>query len=425
MVRWFAFSAFLVSASVAAADIAWKPAAQVADGRGVRGPWQQNESNYDYVDDPSVAIDEQGSVALVWVDQRGKDVFFQLYSPQNTPSGERINVSRSPASFSWLPRVAFAPGNPRQIYVLWQEIIFSGGSHGGDILFARSEDGGATFSEPMNLSRSVAGDGKGRINRDVWHNGSLDLVAGGDGAVYAAWTEYEGTLWVARSRDAGQSFAPLVRIQEKQPARAPSLALAADGTVYLAWTVGEDDAADIRLARSTDRGASFAPHEIVEKTRGYSDAPKIAVDHAGILHLAYAESTAGPFERYTVRYTRSRDSGRSFEPSRQISNVNAAFPSLALDARGGVYLVCELFHEDRHRPRGLGHAVSRDSGRSFSAPALVPGSADPPRHWNGSHQGLLMRKLAVNARGDVAVVNSSLRDSHASRVWLMRGASAN
>src|SRR5688572_28136286 len=158
IMRWFAFSAFLVCASVAASDIAWKPVTQVADGRGVRGPWQQNESNYDYVDDPSVAIDEQGSVALVWVDQRGKDVFFQLYSPQNTPSGERINVSRSPATFSWLPRVVFAPGNPRQIYVLWQEIIFSGGSHGGDILLARSEDGGATFSEPSNLSRSVAGD---------------------------------------------------------------------------------------------------------------------------------------------------------------------------------------------------------------------------------------------------------------------------
>ncbi len=60
MMRWFAFSAFLVSASVAAFDIAWRPAVEVIDGRGVRGPWQQNESNYDYVDDPSVAIDDAG-----------------------------------------------------------------------------------------------------------------------------------------------------------------------------------------------------------------------------------------------------------------------------------------------------------------------------------------------------------------------------
>jgi hypothetical protein len=425
MMRWFAFSAFLLSASVAASDIAWKPATQVTDGRGVRGPWQQNESNYDYVDDPSVAIDDAGSMAVVWVDQRGKDVFFQLYSPESKPSGEHINVSRSPATFSWLPRVAFAPGDSTQIYVLWQEIIFSGGSHGGEILFARSEDAGATFSQPVNLSRSVAGDGKGRINRDVWHNGSLDIAAGPDGALYAAWTEYEGALWVVRSRDAGRSFAPPVRIQERRPARAPSLALAPDGAAYLAWSVGEDNEADIRLAKTTDGGKSFAPARIVERSKGYSDAPKIAVDRSGIVHLAYAESTGGPFDRYTVRYTRSSDGGASVEPSRQISNVNAAFPSLALDAKGGVYLVCELFHEDRSRPRGLGYAVSRDSGRTFSRPALVPGSADPPGHWNGSHQGLLMRKLAINARGNVAVVNSSLRDSHASRVWLMRGDPAN
>jgi hypothetical protein len=423
--RWFAFCAFFVALPLGAAGISWSPVIDVDEGRGVRGPWQQNDSRYDYVDDPSVAIDDDGSVAVVWVDQGRKDVLFERYSPQGEPLGERINVSRSPDTFSWLPRLAVAPGNPKQISVLWQEIIFSGGSHGGDIVFARSQDGGATFSQPVNLSRSIAGDGKGRINRDVWHNGSLDLVAGADGALYAAWTEYEGKLWVARSRDAGQSFAPLVSIADARPARAPSLAVAADGAVYLAWTVGEDDAADIRLAKSADRGASFAPARIVEETRGYSDAPKIALDRAGILHLAYAESTAGPFERYTVRYTRSSDGGGSFEPSRQISNVNGAFPSLAVDARGGVYLLCELFHEHRHRARGLGHAVSRDSGRSFSAPALVPGSADPPGHWNGSHQGLLMRKLAVNASGAVAVVNSSLRDSRESRVWLMRGQRTN
>ena len=61
-----------------------------------------------------------------------------------------------------------------------QEIIFSGGSH-GDMLFARSDDNDATFSEPLNLSRSMGGDGKGRINVKVWHNGSPDLVSGPDG----------------------------------------------------------------------------------------------------------------------------------------------------------------------------------------------------------------------------------------------------
>jgi hypothetical protein len=57
-----------------------------------------------------------------------------------------VPVSKNPASFSWLPKIVMTSGDPQAIYVLWQEIIFSGGSHGGDILFARSTDDGRTFS---------------------------------------------------------------------------------------------------------------------------------------------------------------------------------------------------------------------------------------------------------------------------------------
>ena len=58
---------------------------------------------------------------------------------------------------------------------------------------------------------------------------------------------------------------------------------------------------------------------------------------------------------------------------------------------------------------------------AFSAPAIVPGSSDPAGGLNGSHQGLLMRKLGVKRAGDIAVVNSSLKHHEKSRVWLMRG----
>jgi len=406
----------LLAAPAAAGDIAWQPAVEIAAGRGVRGPWQQNESRYDYVDDASVAMGADGVPALAWVDQGRKDVFFLRVG-----RSEPVNVSRSPETFSWLPRIALAPKHPERIFVLWQEIVFSGGSHGGEILFARSEDGGASFSQPLNLSNSVAGDGKGRINREVWHNGSLDVAAGADGWVYAAWTEYEGALWVAASRDAGKSFGRPRKIDEPAPARAPALAIGPDGAVYLAWTAGDDEGADIRVAKSTDRGASFGTPVLAERSKGYSDAPKLAVDPAGTLHLVYAQSAGGPFDRYGVHYTRSTDGGQTFRPARPLSAVNAAFPSLSVDASGDLYVAWELFDDHRSRPRGLGIAVSRDAGRTFSAPAFVPQSADPAGRRNGSYQGLLMRKLAASGDGEIAIVNSSLRDNERSRVWLIRG----
>jgi len=362
---------------------------EIAAGGGERGPWRQNESRYDYVDDPAVAVDERGEVAVAWVDQRRKDVFLWK-------NGTSINVSNSPHTFSWLPRLVISPGRPAVFHLLWQEIIFSGGSHGGDILYARSSDGGRAFSAPINLSRSPAGDGKGRTSREHWHNGSLDIAAGADGAAYAAWTEYEGRLLLAVSSDEGRTFtAPRhVAGTDSRPTRAPTLAIAPDRTLYLAWTDG-----DIHLARSNDGGGTLDPQMTLGGEKTYADAPKIAVDAKGVLHLAYSQGKR-------VLYARSFDGGRSFEAPRQVGE--GGFPSLALDGRGRVYLAWEL-------ERGVAFAASRDGGARFERRAPLPGSADAP---NGGLQGKLMSKLAVNAAGRVAVVHSSFRQGKESRISL-------
>jgi hypothetical protein len=396
----------------ASADPARWSAVEVASGRGERGPWRQNDSRYDYVDDPTVSLDERGGAAVAWVDQGRKDVLLRRFSADGRPQGKQVNVSRSPATFSWLPRIARSGDT---LFLLWQEIIFSGGSHGGDILFARSDDGGASFSEPLNLSRSVGGDGKGRITREHWDNGSLDIVAGADGAVYAAWTEYEGALWLAVSSDRGRSFSPPRRIggEPERPARAPALALGNDSVLYVAWTVGEDRAADIRIARSTDGGARFSAPAIVHRSQAYSDSPKLALDPAGTLHVAWSEANR-------ILYARSTDGARGFEPPRDVSGSGAGYPSLALAGKS-VFVLWERMAERGRRPQGLALAVSVDGGNAFAQvddlPAMTDGGAP-----NGSFQGLLMKKLAVNARGEIAVVNSSLRDGERSRVWLVRGA---
>ena len=429
--RLLTLIALLLPAAASAADspgtIAFQPPVEIAVGGGERGPWQQNESRYDYVDDATIGIDERGMVSTAWVDQGRKDIFFQHVSPDGKLLGQPVNISRSPATFSWLPRLVVMPNARRKILVLWQEIIFSGGSHGGDILFARSDDGGKSFTKPVNLSSSLGGDGKGRINREIWHNGSLDLTVDTSGTIYAAWTEYAGTLWFSRSTNGGKSFSSPRRVagSDSSPARAPSLAVG-PGVVYLAWTVGENSAADIHFAKSSDSGASFAQPHLVAPSPGYSDAPKLAVDPKGVLHLVYAESSAGPFEQYHIRYTRSADGGRSFEAPREISKpvqksvTSSAFPALDIDGEGNIFVIWELYTNHRQPPRGLGLMVSQDGGGSFTLPEAIPGSADP-EGFNGSHQGLLMNKLAVNREGAVAIVNSSLKQGARSRVWLMRG----
>jgi hypothetical protein len=90
----------------------------------------------------------------------------------------------------------------------------------------RSIDGGKSFSEPLNLSNSMAGDGKGRLTRERWDNGSLDLAMGPEGNLYAAWTDYEGRLWSSRSSDQASFSKPLlIAGGGAEPARGPSLAV--------------------------------------------------------------------------------------------------------------------------------------------------------------------------------------------------------
>jgi hypothetical protein len=228
----------------------------------------------------------------------------------------------------------------------------------------------------------------------------------------------------------GDTFSEPLRIAgagDAKPTRGPSLAVDAEGAVHLAWTVGEDPAADIRIAKSVDRARSFGKPQVVFETDGHADAPSIAVDGKGILHLAHAESPAGPLKRYHIRYTRSNDGGATFEKPREISSPqiepfeSASFPTLDLNGEGDPYVVWELSPGWEHRPQGLGFARSNSGGRTFESPSVVPGTADPTLGFNGSLQGLLMDKLAVNESGAVAMVNSTFKRNEASHIWLIRG----
>jgi hypothetical protein len=411
--------------------VAWAAPAELARGGGERGPWQQNDSAYDFVDDPAVAVWPNGTAAVCWVDQARKAVMFQRLSVDGTAQLPRpVDVSRQARTFSWLPRVALAPDAPQQIYVLWQEIIFSGGSHGGDMFIARSLDGGSRFAPPINLSQSKSGAGKGRLSALRWDNGSYDLVAGPDGVLHVVWTDYEGPLWHCRSIDGGMRFSEPRELSRGsgaplRAARAPSISIGPRGTIYVAWTSGDDPEADIFMTLSEDGGERFKGPSVVASLRGHSDAPRVTVDRAGMIHLVFAHGEYGPQGGYRVLYTQSEDRGASFAPPRELSSPlpsgrnSAGFPQLAIDARGSVLVTWELFAYGY--ARGLGWACSQDRGRSFGRPAVVPHSTDPSGGINGSSQGLLTQKLGMNDAGAFVVVNSSLRHGSGSRVWLMRG----
>ena len=397
----------------------WAEPVKVASGQAYRGPWRMNDSEFLYVDDPAVALHGEHTY-MAWVDNAVQDVFFQVFDSDGQVYGEEpINVSGSGSIFSWLPRVAV---EGETVIVAWQEILFTGGSHGGEILIAHSDDGGRSFSKPINLSNTAAGAGKGRLTRERWDNGSLDVVIS-DGQVHVAWTEYEGALRVATSEDAGQSFSEPVHVagDDDAPTRAPSLAVGPDGKVWLAWTLGDDDIADVHLAWSEAPANGFSDPGPIHTSSNHADSPALAVANNGRVHLAWTSSKGGPFRNSSIVYAHDGDGSGSFSDPTVISGEDtAAYPQLAVFGER-VLASWERLPRGARRPVGIGHAASDDGGQTFSEPRKIPGTADSAYGANGGNQGLLMRKLDLAEDGQVAIGHATFLEGESSAVWLVHG----
>ena len=86
-------------------EVTWGERIEVASGDAYQGPWRMNESEFHYVDDPTVTINEAGVVGLAWADQSRQDIFFQIYGPDGQKRFEApVNVSKSPRVFCRLGR---------------------------------------------------------------------------------------------------------------------------------------------------------------------------------------------------------------------------------------------------------------------------------------------------------------------------------
>ena len=411
--------------------VTWQSPVEVAEGDAYQGPWRMNESDFRFVDAPTVALNARGEANIAWVNQEAQELYFQRFDEGGEALlDEPVNVSQSPDIFSWLPRIAVHPEDDDRIYLLWQDIVFSGGTHGGEIFFAYSSDGGESFSEPVNLSNTPAGAGKGRLTDDFWHNGSLDVAVNDEGHVFAVWTEYEGSLRVSWSEDGGESFNDAVSIvseDDGDPARGPSIAIDPGGTIYVAWTVGENHRGDVWLTSFSEGEDGFGEPRVILESDGHADGVNLAIDAEGTLHMAVGQSTGRMLEQSAVQYARSVDEGESFSEPQTLAEADSdvgskAFPALAIDDAGRLYVVWERMPTARERPVSLGFAMSDDGGDSFSAPGVVPGTDDDDLGFNGSLQGLLMQKVAARNEGQVAVVNSTFNQGERSLVRLMRGA---
>src|SRR5690606_14328298 len=106
-------------------------------------------------------------------------------------------------------------------------------------------------------------------------------IAEHEGTLYAVWEDGRDpafrTVYFARSTDSGASWGPNIRVGQLMDdwINYPDIAVQPDGTIWIVWHLFWGDTLtgpnDIRLAISTDGGASFQVENLVNGVDGARD----------------------------------------------------------------------------------------------------------------------------------------------------------
>ncbi|HEX2851979.1 MAG TPA: sialidase family protein [Opitutaceae bacterium] len=276
------------------------------------------------------------------------------------------------------PKIALGPGG--ELFVTWTKPYAK--PHTGAIRFARSLDGGKTFSAPVTVHTDAAETTHRFDNMAVNKKGQLFVtwIDKRDGiAAAAAKTPYRGAaVYFAVSDDLGATF----RGDYKLAGNACEccrigLTSRADGSVTAMWRhifepnirdhavaeiPADGSAAAVRRASFDDWRIDACPHH----------GPSIAEEAGGRLHAVWftlAPKSEGAF------YGRLRDGGVDLQ--RRIGGETAAHPDLALIGHR-VAVAWTEFDGERCRLRAM---VSENSGETWREHELAStaGMYDQPR----------------------------------------------
>lgn len=212
------------------------------------------------------------------------------------------------------------------------------------IELVRSDDGGLTWSRPVQVSPRVRHLG-GETRRVV--QGSQVQIAP-DGTVYVAWFdsteddiwEGEAEIWIARSQDGGRSFTQPRRvtsfIENPYAARTasfrfwgtgfPQMAIGPEEEIYIVYTAppreNPEDDGDVFLARSFDEGETWQIVRINDdEGASLQFFPSVAVDPQGIVHAAWGDMRDDPTQlSYYVYYSSSEDKGKTWKFNSRVSD---------------------------------------------------------------------------------------------------------
>jgi hypothetical protein len=359
----------------------------------------------------SAAFDQQGRLWRASVKDRHVIVDNSADKGKTFSAPVIANTDQESIGAEGDSRPKIAIGKKGEIFISWTRALDKPFS--GDIRFARSLDGGKTFSEPITVND----------NREVISHRFDSLAVGNDGRVYLVWLDkrdlsaskkrhepYDGSaLYYAISDDEGGSFSANRKIADHScDCCRIALTVPATGAPAVFWRHvypgNVRDHAFTRLDGRNDIRRVTHDNWIIEACPHHGPALSVAPD--GVFHFVWFDNAPHADGLF---YARSTDDGKTFSTPIKIGN-NAHQPGHAdvLSLGSDVWMVWKEFDGER----SLIYAMqSRDGGATWNAPKKMASTDDASDHpllvhysgqtflsWNTVRDGYRLIPLRAEAK---------------------------
>jgi len=341
------------------------------------------------------------------------------------------NVSNSPGFASTCPRIAVDPQG--HIHAVWFDKYTT---TTGDVFYATSDDGGGTWSDPVNFSHSgtakgyadlacdVDVDGSGRVYA-IWAGGTemwlqiyssgiwetpflifsgtanlstprISVTSGGD--IYACWWSTNGVV-KSRAR-VGGNWEPTRTISRSGfYSKFADISVGAQ-EVYCVWMEKNGSLyRGVYTKRRASVDASWGSVALLPSHKGEFEWSIVAVDSNDVAHVVWTPWLGGP---RIVTYTHTTASG--FAPTQDISKQQLLhYPSIAVRGQkvcviwqiGGYGASTNFSYNIRNAGVWAGQtAIPLSSGGSFSDVAASPDGSAFYFVWDGKGEILFAAKAS-------------------------------